>query len=192
MSRSPPTLITPRRFADPRGWFAETYQAKRFAGAGLDATFVQDNDAWSRGALTLRGMHYQSPPHAQGKLVRCVIGKVLDVIVDIRKGSPTFGRHHAVELSAESGAQLYVPMGYAHCYLTLSEEVLVSYKVTDFYAKETEGGVRFDDPALAIGWPADPATFIVNDRDRTFQDLSPDTTPFTYDGVPFDLKTVSF
>ncbi len=187
----PPLLITPRRFGDARGWFAETYQSQRFAALGLDMAFVQDNEAFTASANTLRGLHYQAPPHAQAKLVRCVTGRILDVIVDIRKGSPTFGRHQAVELSADNGTMLFVPVGYAHAYLTLSENTLVSYKVTGFYAKEAEGGVRFNDPALSVDWPVEPSALLINDRDRNWPDLSEAATPFAYDGVHFDLKTVS-
>ncbi len=127
-----PTLIVPKRFGDTRGWFAETYHAERFSGYGITDTFVQDNEAFSAQQNTFRGLHFQSPPFAQGKLVRCISGSIMDFFVDIRRGSSTFGQVHQVSLTAERGEMVYVPMGYAHAYLTTSANTLVSYKVTAF------------------------------------------------------------
>jgi dTDP-4-dehydrorhamnose 3,5-epimerase len=146
-------LIEPRVFADDRGWFTETFNARTFAVAtGLDVAFVQDNHSCSKQG-TLRGLHYQLPPHAQGKLVRVVAGAVLDVAVDIRRSSPTFGNWVAEELSAESMKQIFIPIGFAHAFLALTDGAEVVYKTTDFYDKASERSIRWDDPDLAIGWP---------------------------------------
>lgn len=144
--------IRPRRFGDERGWFSEAYRRDAFTDAGIDADFVQDNESFSAPAGTLRGLHYQLPPHPQAKLVRVVRGAVLDVAVDIRRNSPTFGQHVAVELTARDGNQLFVPVGFAHGFCTLVDDVHVAYKVTAPYAPETERSVRWDDPDLGIDW----------------------------------------
>ncbi len=171
-------LIAPRRFGDHRGWFVESFSKAGVAAAGFGREFVQDNHSMSRARGTVRGLHFQAPPHAQDKLVRVAHGAVLDVAVDIRTGSPTFGRHVAVELSAENGLQLLVPVGFAHGYQTLTEDAEVLYKVTDYYAPETEGGLRWNDAALAIDWPclADHAT--VNGRDAAWPTLANLESPF--------------
>lgn len=145
-------VITPRRFGDARGFFSETWNAKALAEAGLDLTFVQDNQSYSAVPGTVRGLHYQAPPHAQDKLVRVVRGRILDVAVDIRVGSPTYGQWVAEELSAENGAQLLIPKGFLHGFATLEPDTDVIYKCTDFYAPAADGAVRFDDPDLAIDW----------------------------------------
>ncbi len=152
-------LVTPRKHSDQRGFFSETFRADVFAGSGTDASFVQDNHVHSTQKGVLRGLHFQTPPHAQGKLIRCTRGAILDVAVDIRVGSPTYGRHVAVELSAANWRQLWVPPGFAHGYLTLEDDCEVIYKVTDYYAPEFERGIAWDDPALAINWrlPATPS-----------------------------------
>lgn len=147
-------LIEPRVFGDDRGWFYESFNARTFATAtGLDATFVQDNHSRSSKGV-LRGLHYQLNPHGQGKLVRCPAGAVLDVAVDIRRSSPTFGKWVAEELSADNKRQLYVPVGFAHGFLALSEGAELLYKTTDFYDKASERSIRWDDPDIALGWPA--------------------------------------
>jgi dTDP-4-dehydrorhamnose 3,5-epimerase len=148
-------LIEPRVFGDDRGWFTESFNARAFASeTGLDVMFVQDNHSRSAAGV-LRGLHYQLPPHAQGKLVRAVAGAVLDVAVDIRRSSPRFGRWVAEILSAENHRQLYVPVGFAHGFVALSEGSELLYKTTDYYDKASERSIRWDDPDLAIGWPAD-------------------------------------
>ena len=155
-------LIEPAVFADPRGFFMETFHARKFAEAGLPTAFLQDNHSHSvRGVL--RGLHYQLQ-HPQGKLVRVVNGEVLDVAVDIRKGSPRFGQWVSVLLSAENQRQLYVPPGFAHGYCTLSEQADFLYKCTDVYTPGDEYGIAWDDPALAIEWP--PLEILLSDKDR--------------------------
>ncbi|PTX00110.1 dTDP-4-dehydrorhamnose 3,5-epimerase [Pararhodobacter aggregans] len=145
--------VVPRRFGDHRGFFAQTYTRRDYAAAGIDGDFVQDNHSLSAQVGTVRGLHFQAPPHAQGKLVRCGRGAIFDVAVDIRRGSPTFGDWVGFELSAENGAQLYVPPGFAHGFMTLLPDSEIVYKCTDYYAPETEGAVRWDDPAIGIDWP---------------------------------------
>ena len=147
-----PLLLTPRVFGDPRGFFFESWNQQAFNAAAGNTSFVQDNHSRSsRGVL--RGLHYQLPPHPQGKLVRCAAGEIFDVAVDIRRRSPTFGRWVGAVLSAENHQQLWVPAGFAHGFLTLSEHAEVLYKTTDFWSRDCERAIRWDDPALAITWP---------------------------------------
>ncbi|MBN9545220.1 MAG: dTDP-4-dehydrorhamnose 3,5-epimerase [Alphaproteobacteria bacterium] len=148
-----PLLVQTRRFEDARGFFTETYNARAFAEAGIPSVFVQDNHSLSREKGTVRGLHFQRPPHAQEKLVRVAKGRILDVVVDIRKGSPRYGNHVAVELTDNDGRQLYVPEGFAHGFCTLVPDTEVIYKVTDFWSPDCEDGVLWNDPALAIAWP---------------------------------------
>jgi dTDP-4-dehydrorhamnose 3,5-epimerase len=147
--------ITLRRFDDPRGYFAETYREAVFADAGLVTGWVQENQSLSRQQGTLRGLHFQTPPHAQTKLVRVLSGRALDVWVDLRKDSPTFQQWDALELSAESLNMVYIPQGFAHGFLTLTADVIVSYKVDAYYAPDHDAGLRWNDPAIAIDWPVD-------------------------------------
>jgi dTDP-4-dehydrorhamnose 3,5-epimerase len=146
-------VVTPKRFGDDRGFFSEVFNAKAFTEALGDVTFVQDNHSLSATPGTLRGLHYQTEPHAQGKLVRCARGRILDVAVDIRRSSPTFGQHVAVELSAENWSQLWVPPGFAHGFCTLVPDCEVLYKVTALYAPANDCGIAWDDPDLGIAWP---------------------------------------
>jgi dTDP-4-dehydrorhamnose 3,5-epimerase len=159
-------VIQPARIGDARGWFSETFNSRLYAEAGIPADFVQDNESRSEAMGTLRGLHFQLPPYAQAKLVRCTRGRILDVIVDIRHGSPTFGQHTRVELSAEDGAQVYVPVGFAHGFCTLEPDCEISYKVTAYYAPECDRGLAFDDPSLGIQWPFPPEQLVLSDRDR--------------------------
>ena len=147
-----PMLVTPQRFGDDRGWFTESYNHKRLAEAGFTSEFVQDNLSYSAKAGTLRGLHYQSPPHAQGKLVSVLTGAIRDVIVDVRENSPSYGRHEAVELSEANGCQLWVPPGFLHGFITLVDDTRVAYKVTDHYSKPHDGAVAWNDPDLGIDW----------------------------------------
>ncbi|HTJ03157.1 MAG TPA: dTDP-4-dehydrorhamnose 3,5-epimerase [Methylovirgula sp.] len=159
-------IITVKRFGDQRGFFSEIYNRRTFAAAGIDLEFVQDNHALSADRGTLRGLHFQSRPFAQDKLVRVARGRILDVAVDIRRSSPTFGQHVAVELSAENWQQILVPVGFAHGYVTLEPDTEVLYKVTNFYAPEHDHGLAFDDPALGIDWGIAASELILSDKDR--------------------------
>jgi dTDP-4-dehydrorhamnose 3,5-epimerase len=159
-------LLTPTRLGDSRGFFSETFRADGFAAHGVDATFVQDNHAFSAKKGVLRGLHFQVPPHAQGKLVRCTRGAILDIGVDIRIGSPTYGRHVAVELSAANWHQVWVPPGFAHGYVTLEEDCEVLYKATDYYAPDCDRGIAWDDPALGIDWRISADGIVLSDKDK--------------------------
>ena len=175
-------VYRPKRFGDARGFFTEWYNTRTFAAAGLADVFLQDNLAFSAAAGTLRGLHFQKPPHAQGKLVGVLQGAVFDVAVDIRRGSPTYGRHAAVELTAELGNQIFVPAGFAHGYCTTRPDTLVVYKVTDLYHPETEGGLLWNDPDLAIAWPLDAPPQLV-ERDARLPGLAAlGESPFIYEG----------
>ena len=158
--------VTPKKFGDHRGFFSETWSRKAFAEAGLDLDFVQDNQSLSAPVGTLRGLHFQSPPFAQDKLVRVTRGRILDVAVDIRASSPTFGKHVAVELSAENWKQLLVPVGFAHGFVTLEPDTEVLYKVTAPYAPQNDHGLAFDDPALGIDWRLPLSGLTLSDKDR--------------------------
>jgi dTDP-4-dehydrorhamnose 3,5-epimerase len=158
-------LVTPRKFEDQRGFFSEVYNKRSFAEAGLDFDFVQDNHSLSGPAGTIRGLHYQTEPHGQVKLVRVVRGRILDVAVDLRRSSPTYARHVAVELSAENWRQLLIPIGFAHGFCTLEPDTEVIYKVTDFYSPMHDSGVRWNDPALDIKWPVAPDRAMLSDKD---------------------------
>lgn len=176
-------LLTPKRHVDGRGWFSETFKASDFA-AHPATVFVQDNQAFSRVAGTLRGLHFQMPPYAQAKLIRCIRGVVFDVVVDLRKGSPTYGRWIGAELSAENGRQLFVPAGFAHGYVTTEPDSELFYKVSDYYAPESESGLRFDDPEIGIEWPYPPSRMILSEKDKTLPLLRNFDSPFVYDGSP--------
>jgi dTDP-4-dehydrorhamnose 3,5-epimerase len=163
---SGPISIEPRRHGDARGYFAETFRADLFAEAVGQVDFVQENESLSAKVGTVRGLHFQTEPFAQGKLVRCVAGALLDVAVDIRAGSPSYGRWIAAELSAENGCQLWVPPGFAHGFCTLEADTVLTYKVTSYYSHEHDKGLAWDDPAIGIAWPAlaDPETLSAKDR----------------------------
>jgi dTDP-4-dehydrorhamnose 3,5-epimerase len=173
-------LVTPTRNSDERGFFSETFRADVFAANGIDTRFVQDNHVYSTQKGVIRGLHFQSPPHAQGKLVRCTRGSILDVGVDIRGGSPTYGRHIAVELSATNWHQVWIPPGFAHGYVTLENDCEVIYKVTDYYAPECDRGIAWDDPALAIDWRIAAAEVILSDKDRKQPRLGDVLPPFQF------------
>ena len=177
-------LLHPTRLADDRGFFSETYSRRTYADAGIAVDFGQDNLSLSRLPGTVRGLHFQTPPHAQAKLVGVVTGRVLDVAVDIRKGSPTYGAHVAVELSAADGAQLFVPEGFAHGFCTLEPDTRVTYKVSAFYAPDHEAGLLWHDPALGIDWPVTPEAALVSDKDRTWPKLADIESRFAFRSVP--------
>lgn len=159
-------LIVPKRFGDNRGFFSETYNARTLADAGITDAFVQDNHSLSAEVGTIRGLHFQKPPYAQGKLVRVVRGSILDVAVDLRTGSPTYGQHVSAELSAENWAQLFVPVGFAHAFCTLEPNTEVIYKVTDYYAPQADAGVLWSDPDLGINWPVSLDKAVLSDKDQ--------------------------
>jgi dTDP-4-dehydrorhamnose 3,5-epimerase len=174
-------LVRPKRFTDNRGWFSESYNEKVFARLGLPLHFVQDNHSLSSLKGTIRGLHFQRPPHAQAKLVHCVTGCVFDVVVDLRVGSPSFGKWLGIELSPEGGEQIFVPIGFAHGFVTLAENSEVLYKTTDFYAPEHDAGIRWNDPKLAIDWglPKD-ANPIVSKKDAALPLLQDIISPFVF------------
>ncbi len=174
-------ILTPRRFGDARGWFSEVWNRQTLAAHGIDIDFVQDNHSLSRAAGTVRGLHFQSPPHAQAKLVRCGRGRVFDVAVDIRTGSPAFGRWTGVELSAENGRQLLIPAGFLHGFVTREPDSELLYKCSDVYAPDCDGAVRFDDPDLRIDWGIDPAEAVLSDKDRAAPLFRNFATPFHYE-----------
>ena len=164
-------VLTPRRFADGRGFFSEIYSRDTLARAGVNCAFVQDNFSRSEQKGTVRGLHFQRPPHAQAKLVQVLQGAVYDVAVDIRHGSPTFGKFAATVLSKASWNQMFVPAGFAHGFMTLEPATEVLYKVSALYAPEADSGIVWDDPAIAIDWPLAGATPILSDKDATLPRL---------------------
>ncbi|MCB9962677.1 MAG: dTDP-4-dehydrorhamnose 3,5-epimerase [Hyphomonas sp.] len=165
-------LVTPRRFGDDRGFFSETYNRQRFVDAGITAEFIQDNHSYSANKGTIRGLHYQAPPFAQTKLVRVLRGAILDVVVDVRKGSATYGKWVSVELSAESGTQIFVPCGFLHGFATLMPDTEIAYKVDAYYSKECDGAVIWNDPDLGIDWGVEEATLSGKDAEApAFRDF---------------------
>lgn len=172
-------LITPKKHGDARGFFSETYNKTTFASHGITLDFVQDNQSFSAQAGTLRGLHYQSPPFAQDKLVRVVRGRILDVAVDIRRGSPTFGKWVAAEISAEQWNQILVPAGFAHGVCTLEPDTEILYKVTNFYSAQHDFGIRWNDPDLGIDWPFSENEMVLSDKDARQPFLKTITTPFS-------------
>lgn len=182
---NPIQLIRPKRFGDARGWFTETYSTPRFQQLGIDCTFVQDNHSLSVPAFTLRGLHFQTPPRGQDKLVRCIRGRIYDVAVDVRRGSPTYGQWVGAELSAENGNQLFIPIGFAHGFLTLEPNCEVTYKCSNIYAPAHDGGIRWDDPAIGIAWPSTGGIVPELSTKDILQPLLADfDSPFVYDGNP--------
>lgn len=173
-------ILTPQRFGDDRGWFCETWNAERMAILGLRINFVQDNHSMSGRAGTLRGLHYQRPPHAQDKLVRCSRGAIFDVAVDVRAGSPTYGQWVGVDLTPENGRQLLVPKGFLHGFVTRLPDTEVQYKCSDVYAPDCDGAVRWDDPAIGVDWGLDSAP-ILSTKDAAAPLLSESDLPFTYE-----------
>ncbi len=173
-------VLKPKVFGDHRGFFLETYSRRTFAAAGLDYDFVQDNHARSGPKGVLRGLHYQCPPTAQAKLVWVIQGAVFDVVVDLRRGSPTYGRWYGLELSATNFLRLMIPRGFAHGYVTLTEGAEFCYKVDAPYSPPDEAGIRWDDPDIAIPWPVTEP--VLSDKDKILPALSQMESPFTYAG----------
>lgn len=176
-------LLHPHRFGDARGWFTETYNRDTFARLNIDCTFVQDNHSLSKPIYTLRGLHFQSPPHGQDKLVRCIRGRIFDVAVDLRKGSPTYGHWVGAELSAENGDQLFIPIGFAHGFITLEPGCEVIYKCSGTYAPNADGGIAWN--SVGIAWPLPAQTMPeLSEKDRVQPALADFDSPFVYDGRP--------
>ncbi len=173
-------LIVPKKFEDERGFFVETYSQRALGAHGIDTVFVQDNHSLSRQAGVVRGLHYQLEPVAQAKLMRVSRGRIFDVAVDIRTGSPTFGRHVTQILSADDPTQLLVPIGFAHGFCTLDPDTEVQYKVSAPYSPEHDRGILWNDPALGIEWPIDPARAVLSDKDRRNPRLSELPSQFRY------------
>jgi dTDP-4-dehydrorhamnose 3,5-epimerase len=179
-----PKRIFSTRLGDARGWFEESYSRRRLADIGIDLEFVQDNHSLSAARGTLRGLHFQTPPYIQAKLVRCISGAIWDVVVDLRAGSPTYGKWVAAELTAAGGEQLYVPSGFGHGFLTLTDNAEVVYKVSDYYTPASDGGVAWNDTDIAIDWPLDGVQPVLSDKDRALPALKGFISPFVYDGTP--------
>ena len=177
-------ILTPARHGDARGFFSESWSAARMVDARLHYEFVQDNHSMSAQRGTVRGLHFQSPPHAQAKLVRCGRGSLLDVAVDIRKGSPTFGQWVGEVLSFENAKQLLIPQGFLHGFVTLEPDTEIIYKCDDTYAPDCDGAVRFDDPDIAIDWGMDPEQAVLSDKDAAAPYLRDFDSPFVYEGAP--------
>jgi dTDP-4-dehydrorhamnose 3,5-epimerase len=178
-----PLLITPSKHGDARGFFSEVFRADVLTAHGVNAAFVQDNHAYSAQSGVLRGLHYQLPPSAQGKLVHCVRGAVLDVAVDIRLGSPTFARHVCIELSAANWRQIWIPPGFAHGYVTLEPDTEVLYKVTSYFDPAAERGIAWDDPVLGIDWGLAASQANLSAKDRRNPRLADVVVPFTYEAA---------
>ena len=176
-------ILTPTRHGDARGFFAESWSRKVLAGHGIDLDFVQDNHSLSATIGTVRGLHFQAPPHAQDKLVRCGRGALSDVAVDIRVGSPTYGQWFGVELTAINGKQLLVPKGFLHGFATRVPDTEIVYKCTDYYAPECDGAVRFDDPGIGIDWGIDAAAAVLSAKDKAAPVLADFVSPFVYEGA---------
>ena len=176
-------VLTPKRFGDARGFFCESWNRRRMEAHGIDLDFVQDNHSLSEEAGTIRGLHYQSPPHAQDKLVRCGRGRLFDVAVDARVGSPTYGASFGIELSFENGRQLLVPKGFLHGFVTREAGTEIIYKCTDYYAPECDGSVHFADPELNIEWGIDPENAVLSDKDASAASFSDFRSPFRYEDL---------
>lgn len=173
-------LISPQKFGDARGFFMETFRLGLFEEMVGHFQFVQDNQSLSRDKGTVRGLHFQVSPKAQGKLVRCVAGAILDVAVDIRSGSPTYGQHVAIELSQENAQQLWIPPGFAHGFCTLAPNTEISYKVTEYYSPEHDRGLLWNDIGLGIHWPVDEERAVLSEKDRKLPPLSALAPHFSY------------
>lgn len=181
-------LVRSKRFVDERGWFSETYNEKIFSQFGIKDRFVQDNHSLSVHPCTVRGLHFQAPPFSQAKLVRCLRGRIFDVAVDIRRASPTFGRWVSAELSAENGFQLYLPVGFAHGFVTLDPATEVIYKVSNVYSPDSDGGILWNDPQIGVEWPIAegviPTLSAKDERQPLLRDFD---SPFEYDGIPLEI-----
>lgn len=177
-------IIRPKRLADARGWFSETWNKSRLEAEGIAIDFCQDNHSLSQDKGTIRGLHFQTPPYAQTKLVRCLRGRIFDVAVDIRRSSPTYGHWAGVELTAENGKQLLIPKGYAHGFLTLEPDCEIAYKVDAYYSAENDGGIAWNDAIIGIDWPLDVLDPMLSEKDARLPSLRELSVDFPYDGQP--------
>ena len=184
-------LFSPKRFGDNRGWFSETFRSDVWNDFGIHDAFVQDNQSLSKPQDTLRGLHFQLPPKGQAKLVRCLSGSIFDVAVDLRRGSPTYGHWLGAELSADNGLQLYIPVGFAHGFVTLEPDTEVLYKVSTYYAPECDRGLAWNDPAIGVNWPLGGREPLLSDKDTRQPSLVDFDSPFVYDRVPMALREVT-
>lgn len=181
---SPVKLIEPPRFEDSRGWLSESFVDKRWREFGAESDFVQENHSYSALSGTIRGIHLQRPPHAQAKLVRCIRGSIMDYAIDLRRGSPTYGKHVSAKLSAENGRQLFVPVGFGHAFVTLEPDCEVIYKIDDYYAPECEDGILWSCPDIGIDWPLPESGALLSQKDTELPCLVDFDSPFEYDGSP--------
>ena len=184
MEENPVRLLRTRKHIDQRGWLSETYNRRSFERAGITAAFVQENHSLSLKSATLRGLHFQLPPYDTAKLVRCIRGRIFDIAVDLRLGSPTFRQWVSTELSAQNGLQLLIPEGFGHGFLTLEPETEVVYRMTNLYEPKYEGGIRWDDPDLAIAWPSPPGEASLSPRDAALPFIREVDSLFEYTGGP--------
>ncbi len=173
-------ILTPRRHGDARGYFSESYNRRALADAGIDIDFVQDNESLSAEAGTIRGLHFQAPPFEQTKLVRVLTGAILDVALDLRAGSPTYGQHVAVRLSAEEGNQLLIPAGFAHGFCTLAPDTRVFYKVDQYYSAAHDAGLLWNDPDIGIEWPVSSGSAVLSEKDGKLPAFAGFRSPFAY------------
>lgn len=183
-------VIRNSRLGDQRGWFTESFSQRRFDEAGISTRFVQDNHSLSRDVGTLRGLHFQTPPFAQVKLVRCLRGRILDVFVDVRRGSPTYGKWGSIELSSARDEQVLIPQGYAHGFLTLEPDSEIFYKVSDFYTPKNDAGLRWNDPDIGVVWSGQVDIDLISEKDAKLPLLRDFESPFPYDGKPLELRVL--
>jgi len=172
-------LVKPKKFGDTRGYFLESYSARAFAEVGIDSVFVQDNQSLSVQRGTIRGLHFQTPPEPQAKLIRVLKGSIFDVVVDLRRGSKTYGRWCSATLTSESAEQLFIPRGFAHGFCTLEPNTEIAYKVDGFYAPACDAGLRWDDPAIGIAWPIQASEVLLSDKDKVLPSFETFVSPFT-------------
>ena len=184
-------LFTPKRFGDARGWFSETFRHDVWHDLGIHDDFVQDNQSLSKPQDTLRGLHFQLAPKGQAKLVRCLRGALFDVAVDLRQGSPTYGQWLGAELSADNGRQLYIPVGFAHGFVTLEPDTEVLYKVSSYYAPDCDRGLAWNDPDIGIDWSLGDREPLLSDKDTRQPALAAFDSPFVYDGIPMAMREVT-
>ena len=184
-------LFTPKRFGDARGWFSETFRHDVWHDLGIHDDFVQDNQSLSKPQDTLRGLHFQLAPKGQVKLVRCLRGALFDVAVDLRQGSPTYGQWLGAELSADNGRQLYIPVGFAHGFVTLEPDTEVLYKVSSYYAPDCDRGLAWNDPEIGIDWSLGDREPLLSDKDTRQPALAAFDSTFVYDGIPMAMREVT-